>query len=376
MPCGGWSSCWSRSSRTSRNRARSRENSKGKEQGGEQGSQPPGDGIPSLAQLKLLKLMQEDVNERTKALQEAFQRKGNLSPEQLQEYSQLSEEQTQLADMVLNLSKPSDKPPEDDPGQALAAGKGEVIDMIRILLAVFFPLGLAGNAPLSTEYSVLSPASDLQPAKPAQKKPSSSLDEEVLKGLGLDPALDDLAPGKEREARGKEVQARQRRLDKQLLEGLTEAKTSARQEIRWSRLGRRMQQAGELIGQNQERRRNADAAEADPGRSGEAHQAGPPATAAAATTAECLEPATVAAGDGQPVAAQQVAEQTVCAEQSGQQSTDRVGKNDVRKRRSRPGERHDQEHLGPASRPGQGRDALERQRRVPAQVRAADRGVL
>jgi hypothetical protein len=84
---------------------------------GEQGNQPPGDGIPSLAQLKLLKLMQEEVHERTKGLQETLERKGNLTPEQLQEYSQLSEEQTQLADMVLNLSKPSDKPPEDDPGK-------------------------------------------------------------------------------------------------------------------------------------------------------------------------------------------------------------------------------------------------------------------
>jgi hypothetical protein len=91
------------------------EGKQGEGQQGQQGNQQPQDGIPSLAQLKLLKLMQVEVNLRTKGLQEGLERNGKLTPEQLQEYVELSEEQQQLADMVLNLSKPSDKPPEDDP---------------------------------------------------------------------------------------------------------------------------------------------------------------------------------------------------------------------------------------------------------------------
>jgi hypothetical protein len=91
------------------------EKQEGQQGEGQQGNQQPQDGIPSLAQLKLLKLMQVEVNLRTKGLHEGLERVGKLTPEQLQEYVELSEEQQQLADMVLNLSKPSDKPPEDNP---------------------------------------------------------------------------------------------------------------------------------------------------------------------------------------------------------------------------------------------------------------------
>jgi hypothetical protein len=87
-------------------------------QGGEQGGQqqPPGDGIPSLAQLKMLKLLQQEINERTQELQQQFARTSELTPQQQQEYRTLGEEQSQLADLVLNLSKPKDSAPEDDPG--------------------------------------------------------------------------------------------------------------------------------------------------------------------------------------------------------------------------------------------------------------------
>jgi hypothetical protein len=132
-----------------------------------------------------------------------------------------------------------------------------VIDMIvRIVLAACFFLGSAGGASLgakpsvlSTEYSVLSTAFDVDPAKPAQKKPPASLDDEVLKGLGLDPALDDLTPGQSEKKEDKKQQP-ENELDKQLLEGLMEGEDIGTPGDPLVRIGRRMRQAGELIGQN------------------------------------------------------------------------------------------------------------------------------
>ena len=83
-------------------------------QGGEQGR--PGDGIPSVAQLKMLKLMQQDVNERTRLLAEKFDATKQLTPDEVREFDDLSQEQSALADLALNLSKPEEKP-EDDPGE-------------------------------------------------------------------------------------------------------------------------------------------------------------------------------------------------------------------------------------------------------------------
>ena len=50
-----------------------------------QTQQPPGDGITSLAELKLLRLMQEELNRRTASLDAARQKQGELSPEQEQQ---------------------------------------------------------------------------------------------------------------------------------------------------------------------------------------------------------------------------------------------------------------------------------------------------
>ena len=92
-------------------------NEQGDAGGGDQGGQqqPPTDGIPSLAQLKLLKLMQEELNGRTKSLEDTFAEKNSLTDDEQREYVELSEEQSQLADMVLNLSKPAEQPVEGDP---------------------------------------------------------------------------------------------------------------------------------------------------------------------------------------------------------------------------------------------------------------------
>ena len=66
-----------------------------------QGS-PPG-GTQTLAELKLLKLMQEEVNARTKELAETHGPPETLTDETRREYLDLSRQQGRLADLLLNL---------------------------------------------------------------------------------------------------------------------------------------------------------------------------------------------------------------------------------------------------------------------------------
>jgi hypothetical protein len=81
-------------------------------QGG-QGGQPPG-GVHALAELKLVKLMQEELNRRTRELEKAFGRAGAMSEEARRQYIRLGEEQGQLASLLLQLIKPAENP-EDNP---------------------------------------------------------------------------------------------------------------------------------------------------------------------------------------------------------------------------------------------------------------------
>jgi hypothetical protein len=81
-------------------------------EGGGQGQ--PTDGIPSIAQLKLLKLMQTEINERTKALAQTLGPDGGPTDEQLREFAGLSQEQGELAEMIINLSQPAEDDPEAD----------------------------------------------------------------------------------------------------------------------------------------------------------------------------------------------------------------------------------------------------------------------
>ena len=87
-------------------------------QGGDQPPsqpKPPGDGIPAMAQIKMLKFLQMEINERTKELDNAKVRTQGLSESQLREYTRLSEQQGMLADLVKNLIKPTEENPEDNP---------------------------------------------------------------------------------------------------------------------------------------------------------------------------------------------------------------------------------------------------------------------
>ncbi len=87
------------------------------QQGGATGApaQGPSDGIPEVAQLKMLKLLQEDLNRRTRALDELVNHGSEMSAAQREEYAALGEEQGELADLLVNLSRPTQENPEDDP---------------------------------------------------------------------------------------------------------------------------------------------------------------------------------------------------------------------------------------------------------------------
>jgi hypothetical protein len=92
-----------------------------KKQGGEGSSGGAGgqqnaaaqDSIRALAEVKLLKLMQEDLN--TQFQQLADERNGLSRDERAAEFDRLSTEQGKLADLMQNFTRPPVDTPEDDP---------------------------------------------------------------------------------------------------------------------------------------------------------------------------------------------------------------------------------------------------------------------
>jgi hypothetical protein len=83
-------------------------------QGGQGSEQPPGSGVQTLVELKLLRLLQEEINQRTRALEATFGDADSLTDEARREYAQLSEEQGRLAELLLDLIQPQEDP-EDNP---------------------------------------------------------------------------------------------------------------------------------------------------------------------------------------------------------------------------------------------------------------------
>ena len=88
------------------------DNNAGSGSGGNQG-QPP-DGIQNIAQLKLLKLMQESLRQRTADLETIAAAREWTAAEQA-EVAQLAMEQGQLAELLLKLSEPVEEDPDSLP---------------------------------------------------------------------------------------------------------------------------------------------------------------------------------------------------------------------------------------------------------------------
>ena len=73
------------------------------------------DAVRTLAELKMVKLLQEDLNEQTRGLDAARTEGADLTAEQETEYAKLSQLQGRLAEMIMNLTPPTEAGPEDDP---------------------------------------------------------------------------------------------------------------------------------------------------------------------------------------------------------------------------------------------------------------------
>jgi len=78
----------------------------GGDQGGGGGGQGGGDGIPPTAQLKMLKALQEEINERTDFFDEVRRRNRPLDPTQTAELERLQTDQGTLADLARDLTRP------------------------------------------------------------------------------------------------------------------------------------------------------------------------------------------------------------------------------------------------------------------------------
>jgi hypothetical protein len=83
------------------------------------------DPFTSLAALKLLQLLQGEINRRTQELEAVRQRQGSLDDEQLRLLESLSSEQGRLAEMVLEMIRESVERPEDNPDLLPPADKPE-----------------------------------------------------------------------------------------------------------------------------------------------------------------------------------------------------------------------------------------------------------
>jgi hypothetical protein len=74
--------------------------------GGAGGNNGGGDGIPAAAQVKMLKSLQQEINEKTEYFDELKRRKKELTPAQNAELERLHVDQGTLADLVRDLTRP------------------------------------------------------------------------------------------------------------------------------------------------------------------------------------------------------------------------------------------------------------------------------
>ena len=81
-------------------------------------TQPQADAIRRLAELKLLKSLQEELNRRTGELETLRVRQGSLTVEQVREVAELAQQQGRLADLMMHLSPPNEVKPDSEPDGA------------------------------------------------------------------------------------------------------------------------------------------------------------------------------------------------------------------------------------------------------------------
>jgi len=169
--------------------------------GGPQGGVPAG--VQHVAELKLLKLLQQELNLRTRELDRAVEAAGALTPEQQLEFARLRDDQQRLLELVLELLPVEGAGPEDGNG---TDENGTWFDLPERREGCFAQIK---PGPIFVA---------------ARAQPPSTLDEELLEGLGSDP-LDPVdrqsaepgAPrGEDGEASGRDDEEWQERLRREL----------------------------------------------------------------------------------------------------------------------------------------------------------------
>ena len=82
--------------------------------GSEGGGGAEGDGLPPLGQLKLLRAMQMEVNERTDAFSKKNPDLGKLDDKQKSELQIIRRDQKEVADLLDELMRPAGEPADDE----------------------------------------------------------------------------------------------------------------------------------------------------------------------------------------------------------------------------------------------------------------------
>jgi len=86
-------------------------------QGGGEGQGQSGQGRgASIAEIKLVKLLQEDLNERTRNIEQEFAERKVITSDMQRELGDLSREQGRLADLLIKLTTPEEKKKDGDKG--------------------------------------------------------------------------------------------------------------------------------------------------------------------------------------------------------------------------------------------------------------------
>ena len=86
----------------------------GEGQGEGMGGPEGDDSLPPLAQLKLLRAMQKEVNEKTAAFRKPHPDLDNLSARDRKELDEIRREQKEVADLLEKLTEPDGEPDEGD----------------------------------------------------------------------------------------------------------------------------------------------------------------------------------------------------------------------------------------------------------------------
>ena len=107
-----------------------KENSSGSSADGDKGKSCSGDAAEAKAQIKLLRLLQQDVNRRTREFEEKLGRGVPLADEDRRRFTELSREQGRLADLLLAIIPPDDSPdvqvaPSEEIGPSPSKRSGE-----------------------------------------------------------------------------------------------------------------------------------------------------------------------------------------------------------------------------------------------------------